>query len=612
MSVYLRNYWNLFRDFTEEFRELIYKRIPLPLLTNFYKYLPDEIRENMRKPDFRQHLQMKIRRAEDIHAAFEIFTTPLKKPTVFGIRGVTLVNADYVRFRSENFMQCFDRQKTILIGRGGPQELHSLPLYNINDYSSNVTGVVKRIEQKAMRLFAVRRKHPVFGHHRFRSAFLHDLPTMMQYLTAASRLFDKLPVSSVVVGTTEDLLSRILVLTAAGRGIPSLCLQHGLIMGEEAYLPVFATRMGVYGPYELDWYSKHGVPRSRLLITGHPRYDIVRCQYPIPRMNLLGGIGLNGSGKVRTVLVATQPGGGPERWLRLIQRLSGLYAFQVIVKPHPLEISRGTTAAYKTVYKAFPTVRVIEGNIQLNDWIAAVDAVIVETSTVGLEGMLHSKPVFVLEGRQIDREYDYYDRLGPHVSSDPIELADRIRTVLGSGGKSAIAREVRRRFLKGAYPLALSAPVIAKLIAGWNGNSAVAWFQAFEGRLIRGHREEVYVIEHGMKRHVAGLDVFKASNFNWEHVCFVDDRIVNRIPTAAAITGGYKPPRNRTNPRGARIDLNDILVKGSGEEVYRLARGLKHHISSLQVFSRMKLDWSHVCRLDDRILCSIPSGPFYE
>ena len=40
MGHYLLHYWNLFHDFAESFRGVVYRQMPLALLANFYKYLP--------------------------------------------------------------------------------------------------------------------------------------------------------------------------------------------------------------------------------------------------------------------------------------------------------------------------------------------------------------------------------------------------------------------------------------------------------------------------------------------------------------------------------------------------------------------------------------------
>lgn len=607
MGHYLLHYWNLFHDFAESFRGVVYRQMPLALLANFYKYLPDELKVRMRRPDFLAGRPMAIKRSEDIGPAFARLLAPVVRAPRRGLAGKVLVHVDYVRLPARHYNELFVQGDTLLVGRGGPPSLFGHPLLNIQDYMPDASGAVRLLIRQAKQLArSARLPHlPLSG--KIITRFLDDLPRMAETANAASRLLDAHRISCVLVGTTEDMLSRSLVLAAGARGIPSICLQHGLIMGEEAYMPVFATRMAVYGRNDLSWYLKRGVARERIAVIGHPRYDHLRTRVPQSRSDVLGGEGLDP--RKKTVLVATQPSGGAARWLPFIRRLAA-EGFQVIVKPHPLEIGRGLAGEYEAAFRSLAGTRVITRHVELGDYLAAVDAVAVQSSTVGLEALIAGRPLFVLRDRQPDRYYDYYDPLAPFIQDDPDKLARLLVGVIARRRLAAKIHEGGRQFVRTAYPVALAGPVLAKMIGCWTGRLAGSLQSAFGGKLVKGNGDEVYRIENGLKRHIAGLPVFEAAGYRWEDVCHVDDRILARIPSGPAIIR----PEGRTGEYG-KLDrlagrLNGILVQGSGEEVYLLERGLKRHIATEQAFARMRFNWEHVCRLDDRILCSIPSGPF--
>jgi len=608
MTDYLLHYWNLFHDFAESFRDVVYRRIPLPLLANFYKYLPDPLKERMRDPDFYAGAAMAIRCREDIGPAFARLLAPAAREPHRGQQGSLLVHVDYVRLPASHYHELFARGETLLLGRGGPPTLFGHPLLNIHDYAADVSTAVRLLSRRAgQAASAFRIPDPPFAGE-IVARFLDDLPRMADTLEAVCRLLRVHPVSCVLVGTTEDLLSRCLVLAAGAQGIPSICLQHGLIMGEEAYMPVFATRMAVYGRTELDWYLKRGVERERIVVTGHPRHDLLRTRVPRTRGEVLRGERLDPG--QRTVLVATQPSGGAARWHAFIRRLTVKYGMQVIVKPHPLEIGRGNVREYAEAFREIPRTRVIDQHVELADYLASVDAVAVQSSTVGLEALVLGKPLFVLRDRRPDRYYDYYDGLAPFVQDDPEKLASLLRAVIVDGKLAGVLRQSRRQFMRGAYPVVLSGPVLARLIGQWTGRLAGSLHSAFAGRLVKGSGSEVYRIENGLKRHIAGVDVFAASGWRWDDVCRVDDRILARIPSGHPIIlpeGGGRESGNRDLLAGR---LNGILVQGSGREVYLLEKGLKRHIATEQTFARMRFSWEHVCRLDDRILRAIPSGPY--
>lgn len=607
MSDYLLNYWNLFHDFASQFRGIVYRQLPLPLLANFYRYLSDPLKARMCRKDFYPSGALSIRRREDLFPAFNrLFGAAARKPRT-GLHGRVLVQVNFVRLIAEQYSELFVRGETLLLGKGGPPTLFGHPLLNLMDYATDVSGAVMQLRRRAKEVnrtatFPVPDLTRDLADH-----LLQDLPRMAETVEAVRRLLDAYPVSCIVVGTTEDLLSRVLVMSAAIRGIPSICLQHGLIMGEEAYFPVFATRMAVYGRSELGWYLQRGVPRERIAVTGHPRHDLLRTRCPANRNFVLGGEGLDPGRK--TVLLATQPG-GVDLWLPFIRRLAGRYGLQVLIKPHPLEIGRGMAGDYAKALQGLSGTAVITRHVDLTDYLAAVDAVAVQSSTVGLEALLCGKPLFVLRGRLPDRDYDYYDRLGTFVKEDPVKLANLAYYVIGCGRLQAHTAETRRQFLHTAYPVALALPALAKQISLLTGTLAGSLQCAFDGQLVKGHRDEVYVIEGGWKRHIAGLSVFAEAGYRWEDVCDVDDRILDRIPNGPPIVRAGKRTGKREVRERLAGRLNGFLVQGSGHAVYLLERGLKRHIATEQTFARMRFNWENVCRLDDRILCSIPSGTF--
>jgi hypothetical protein len=606
MSDYLLRYWNLFHDFAEAFRGVVYRRLPLALLANFYKYLPEPLKERMRDPDCNIGAAA-IRCRKDVGPAFARLMAPVLRPARRGLPGRLLVHVDYVRLPARHYHELFEPDGTLLLGRGGPPTLFGHPLLNIHDYAADVTNAVRLLSGRARQAAKTARFADPGVARDIAGRFLDDLPRMAQTVEAVCRLLDVHRVSCVLVGTTEDLLSRSLVMAAGARGIPSICLQHGLIMGEEAYMPVFATCMAVYGRTELAWYLARGVARERIAVTGHPRHDLLRVRASRSRGEVLEEAGLDPG--TPTALVATQPSGGADRWLPFVRRLTG-YGMQVIVKPHPLEIGRGTAGEYGHAFRLLPGVRVIVRHAETADLLAAADAVAVQSSTVGLEALLLGKPLFVLRDRQPDRDYDYFEGLAGFVQDNPEKLAAMLHAAVVHGRWAERIREERRRFLRGAYPVCLSGPVLAKLIAGWTGRRTGTLQAAFAGRLVKGSGDGVFRIENGMKRHIAGLSVFVEAGFRWEDVCLVDDRILARIPTGPAIFRPDGLGRERGDRDVLAGRMNGLLVQGSGPEVYLLDRGLKRHIASEQAFARMRFDWERVCRLDDRILRCIPSGPF--
>lgn len=57
-------------------------------------------------------------------------------------------------------------------------------------------------------------------------------------------LFQMQPIAAVIVGTTEDVYSRVLALQTVKRQLTSICLQHGALMGDEAFYRFLRLVMG--------------------------------------------------------------------------------------------------------------------------------------------------------------------------------------------------------------------------------------------------------------------------------------------------------------------------------------------------------------------------------
>jgi hypothetical protein len=337
-EIYLENYWSLFLDFIDVFADLTYKDIPLPLLANFYQYLDYNLKEEMTKVDFKNYLSRKSLDNTQIQAQFERWLSPLKQPfKTKPLQGKVLLNFDYLRFSQSNYSH-FSPKKTVIFARFEKINHMGIPVHCTKHYKVEVQKIVDKLINKARVIFSSVNTHPVFNNQYLNNTFINIIPHMVEKIAAVSRYFDENPTSCVIVGTTEDLTSRILTIVAAGKGIPSICLQHGLLGGPEAYLPVFSTLVAVYGQYEKDWYIKRGLPENRIAITGHPRYDDIFTQHPMPRTEFQKKYNLNPQKK--SVLIATQPG-NVLLWNELIENLAQKPGIELIIKPHPWELSRG-------------------------------------------------------------------------------------------------------------------------------------------------------------------------------------------------------------------------------------------------------------------------------
>ncbi|MDR7246587.1 capsular polysaccharide export protein, LipB/KpsS family [Priestia megaterium] len=462
-NIYLRNYWLLYFEFVRAFENVKYNNISLALLPNFYQYLDDNLKLEMKKSTFINKLKIDDEHVDEgqIQPYFEkrlnTITVPLTPPP---INGKVLFNINYLRFPKEIFTKYVNPKNSVVLAKS--HEYKGIPGHSIDNYKRDVQDEIKNAILEVKQVFESYTNHPLFNNDSFQLKFISNIPLMIESLAATHRYFNLVSISCVIVGTTEDLISRILTIVAATKGIPSICLQHGLIMGEEAYLPVFSSKQAVYGEYEKQWYIKKGVNKNRIEIVGHPRFDRIFFEKK-PSINLIQNIIKNNSNqKKKNILIITQPHCG-SIWEELVDVLAQNESLNIIIKPHPWELREksGLLTFYQNLESKYRSVNVVlSKGVDLYDIIQNVDMVVVKSSTVGLESLLIGKPVVTLN----DDFIDYYEELGVFTKKNAKDLASLIIMYFQSKELQHEFEEKRKTFLLNNYPQKLAGEKLVDLI----------------------------------------------------------------------------------------------------------------------------------------------------
>src|SRR5690606_32239263 len=149
--------------------------------------------------------------------------------------------------------------------------------------------------------------------------------------------------------------------------------QHGVIMGEEAFLPVFATKQAVYGRYEAAWYAARGVRPECLEVTGHPRYDAIATDCPQSEGTFAEQAALRAD--TAKLLIVTHPLTDKPDVLEAVKQLAAIPQVEIIIKPHPWKIKKGYDAAYAELAELLPNVKLFPQAMQLYDVLPHVDLV---------------------------------------------------------------------------------------------------------------------------------------------------------------------------------------------------------------------------------------------
>jgi hypothetical protein len=527
-------YWSLYLDFVDAMGRLRVCGIPLALVGNFNRYVSDDLRRRIEAgtgggsrfavlPTEGQPAPSGIR---TIQPAFDERIRAQLVPAASRARGRHVaICTSLLRFPESVYYEYFRPEKAVIVadgtGSGGSGARHGLPIHHLQAYGENWARTAKAAIRLADKLFRRAASHPLLVDGALRERFLADIPEMVRLVVQAERYMEQHPPGCLLLGTTELMLTRVLALAARRRAIPVICLQHGVIALEESYMPVFADVQGVYGPADMDWYAERGVGRHRLALTGHPRFDPIFTATPKPERTAAAKLGVPPD--EWRVLVATQPHLPAEQIGRLVSLLAQKPGLRVLIKPHPLEERTEKMTEYARMAGDHRNVTLIPRRIGLYDVLPHAGCAIAESSTVGLEALMAGSPLLVLRGPYSA----IFERQGVP-AGDPEQLAEWAFALMERRMRDTAGMEA----LQSLYPLRLSAPELAALIRRTSGidcRPRVSWLR--DGMLLKGEGPAVYLIQGGMRRHIAGPMQLKVlMKITGEKVRLVKPEILKRIP----------------------------------------------------------------------------------
>ncbi|WP_190284799.1 CDP-glycerol glycerophosphotransferase family protein [Bacillus sp. S3] len=450
MSHYLANYWNIYREFLETFKNFKFNNIPIAIVTNFYQHFDSELKRKMEAEDFTNESRYELKK-EMIQPYFDKWLGDTRLTHTDGVKGgKVLINYDYTRIPESCYKTLFDPKQTIILSRSAKTHLYGIPVETLHKYEQSNDLISIQLVKNAETIFKKLHDHPVFSNEFFQQTFLKRIPLIVKTISTVCHFFEHVNISAIVVGTTEDVVSRVLAIVGTIHGIKSVCLQHGALMGEEAFMPVFTTTVAVYGEYEKNWYLQRGVPQERIAEIGHPKYDEIFTKTRGKKKSFYKRFNLDPA--KQTLLVITGPNIEPEKFLRLMRNILANTSYQIIIKPHPWEVGKGKCGIYFELEKKYKTVQVFTSRENyLYDLISQVDGVVASLSTVVLESILFSKPVFIFDFVISNRSYDYYEKLGEFLQTGPDRLTEVIDQFFSTNEKKEDYQRIRSEYASCSY-----------------------------------------------------------------------------------------------------------------------------------------------------------------
>ena len=505
MDNFSRNYWSLYLNFIKDFENLSYKGFSIPYLCQLPAFVlhNKKIIKELNGKKFINKIERRVDNQKQLQEAFFKFIESHKKdsPKNPPLGKVVIYIEKLLRFPSDFFIKYLDSSKTIklisvnnnrskekilskkypslhnntshkksklkkkglvslssnsvlkrrnikknrlgkssetLKDNRGSKEIRSVYLHA---YRSNKSTSIKRLQNQARSMFKSYERHYMYNDKNFQNWFLTSISNVVNHIEMSENFLDHVPVSCIVVSTTNHFKNRVMALVALERGIPTICMQHGIVASELGYIPKIATIDAVYGEFEKEFYKKLGASEESIEVIGHPRFDKKFKTPRISKNKFYSTLGIDP--KKKTIMIALRGERDYSKWQQLIETISKKININILVKNYPSIQPHKLTKKFSFVQ---PT-----NNYDIYDIFPHVDAVVCYPSTVGLEAMHSNKPVFILD-KDFAGDTGYYDKLDQLIQTNPQILGELIVKFFKDTKLKNYVDKKRREFIHYAYP----------------------------------------------------------------------------------------------------------------------------------------------------------------
>lgn len=305
------------------------------------------------------------------------------------------------------------------LGKRGPSTINIFEFSTLGVLFSSffaVIGFIPSIIRHWNELTFVKRKYGVS-----RAFVIVNFFDSIFMINIVEAMFNKVTTPRVVLMSDVHKLSRTITLKAAELGIPTFVLQHGATVGEAGYLPVTADRMLVWGEGSRNWFIERAQPPEKIVVVGSPRMDMVTYHDLTDAHRK--------PDRLKKVLVIMSEVTLETDFLETVRDgflKAGMTSTEISVKLHP-----GGAVDYSYIPQGVfqgsgLSTRILRFE-PLQEVLTTTDAVIVTTSSVGMETIIRNKPLLQFKSALIhNHRMSYEDFDCSHVFRTPEDLASVI------------------------------------------------------------------------------------------------------------------------------------------------------------------------------------------
>ncbi|MDV2583349.1 hypothetical protein [Alkalibacillus haloalkaliphilus] len=431
MNDFEKNYWSIYFDFLEQFKTVEYKGLPIALCINFYKLIRKnkKITHSLNQPN-NQKFSLPIQQQ------FESYLPKQKKRSKDQSSPIAF-HDQLLRLSFNRLSQSLPQKEFIILRNTQHKIVSSSPfsIYNLNDYTNSVD--TKPFTKLTKHILTKQRKHPIFSNEDFQKALLKEISIVITTIECSLNFIENVHIRCLVLGCTNHVEGRTLAILAREKGIPTVCLQHGILALPFGFLPKVADQLAVYGSYEKHLYTEIGVDPTDINMIGHPRFDEIHKGSQKGKRKLIKKLGMDS--KKKTILFISHHEELKDMH-SMIDKLSS-FPYNIIIKPR-------THVRKLTNFKKYSNVYISKG-IPLYDLIHYADVVVSYESTVALESMIAKKPVFIWKLRS-RYPTNYFSDINPYFYCEPSVLVKNLVNLL-KDDRHNLSKRTRKQFLTNHY-----------------------------------------------------------------------------------------------------------------------------------------------------------------
>lgn len=269
-----------------------------------------------------------------------------------------------------------------------------------------------------------------------------DWPEFVFLISQLSDLYKTLKPNALVLWEDSVPFERICALLARKHKTKSVVMQHGIFRtftekGKWIHgtAPVVSDKIAVWGKQFENALMRHQVPKSKIVITGAPRFDtIYHREFYNEETRKKLGVKKN----EKLIALGTSCDLDNNELKQILKAVTSENGRKLAIKIHHIEDLKD--------YDWLKGKANVTQKGDLYSLLSASDAVIVRNSTVGFEAMIMKKPVIVF-GNKLNPTNAYYSTNAVLRARDEKEL----ETALKSAFDAKKVRSLRQSMVKFVY-----------------------------------------------------------------------------------------------------------------------------------------------------------------